>query len=92
MTKATKGLNRKMFCRSRIYTHKIREMNRVKIKNLIQKMCAGLEGSPELKNCAKITDKRTKKYEQQKHIQNLSAVVATAIFQQKKQSKSFEDF
>jgi hypothetical protein len=55
-------------------------------------MCAGLEGSPESKNCAKITDKRTKKYEQQKHVQNLSAAVATAIFQQKKQSKSFEDF
>jgi hypothetical protein len=47
MTKAMKGLNRKMFCRSRIDTHKIKETNRVKIKNLIRKMCAGLEGSPE---------------------------------------------
>jgi hypothetical protein len=39
--------------------HKINETNRVKNEDLIRKMCAGLEVSPGLKNCAKSANKNT---------------------------------
>jgi hypothetical protein len=45
---ARQGLNRKEICRSKYDTHKIKWMNRVKGRNLILKLWAGLNGSPEL--------------------------------------------
>ncbi len=43
---ARQGLNRKEICRSKYDMHKIKWTNRVKGKNLILKLWAGLEGSP----------------------------------------------
>jgi hypothetical protein len=51
-TRVTSGLNRKMFCRSRYDTHKIKIMNSVKVKKPDTKMCAGLDVSPGSGMCA----------------------------------------
>jgi hypothetical protein len=47
--RAWQGLNRKEICRSKYDTHKIKRTNRVKGKNLILKLWAGLDGSPGLR-------------------------------------------
>jgi hypothetical protein len=44
--RARQGLNRKEICRSKYDMHKIKRMNRIKGKNLILKLWAGLDGSP----------------------------------------------
>jgi hypothetical protein len=44
--RARQGLNRKEICRSKCDTHKIERTKRVKGKNLILKLWAGLDGSP----------------------------------------------
>jgi hypothetical protein len=46
-------LKHKNMCRLGIDMYKINETNRVKNKDLIQKMCAGFEVSPELKTLQK---------------------------------------
>jgi hypothetical protein len=51
-TRVTSGLNRKMFCRSRYDTHKIKITNRVKVKKPDTKMCAGLDVSLGSGMCA----------------------------------------
>jgi hypothetical protein len=47
--RARQGLNRKIICRLKYDTHKIKRTNRVKGKNLILKLWAGLDGSPGLR-------------------------------------------
>jgi ribosomal protein L20 len=64
--------------------HKIRKVNRVKTGNLVYKYVLGWM-SAQGRTAQK---KRTKKYEQQKvTCSKLSAVVATADFQQKKRKE-----
>jgi hypothetical protein len=48
------GLNRKEICRSKYDTHKIKRTNRVKGKNLILKLWAGLDGSPGSKTVQEV--------------------------------------
>ncbi len=69
-----------MICRLETDTHKIRKANRVKTENLIQKYVLGWMSAQ-----GRTAQKKRIKYEQQKlTCSKLSAVVATADFQQKK--------
>ncbi len=70
-TKARQGLNRTEICRLKYDIHKIKWTNRVKGKNLILKLWAGLDGSPGSKTVQEKTGNNTAKYEREnEHVQN----------------------
>jgi hypothetical protein len=78
-----------MICRSRTDTHKIRETNRVKNQKPHTKIVCWAGCQPRVKLCKE----SEQKYRQQKlTCSKLSAVVATADFQQKKRNKKLVDF
>jgi hypothetical protein len=84
-------LKHKNMCRLGTDTHKINETNRVKNEDLIRKMCAGLEVSPGLKNCAKSMNKNTSNEVNVFKIECYGSYVQLPT-EKKKRNKKFGDF